>query len=127
MTQIDYLSSQNPLGPGDRKRVLLVWGIILIALGAGGVFFDPDTAGLVIPASSNVSTRDPLHVRQVISAGLMYLSVAVAFVWIGIGSIRCQRWVRPIVIVVSVLWLIVGIVGTIAALIGLARATGCRV
>jgi hypothetical protein len=41
---------------------------------------------------------------------MMYGLLAVAFVWLGIGSIRCRRWARALVLILSWSWLVIGVI-----------------
>lgn len=112
MTQpIDYMTSASALGPNDRKTVLLVWGIILIIVGAGTgcVAFSLPLA-MLAPRPAGVGG---MPVMQLVMGIAIYLAGAVLLVWTGIGSIRCQRWCRPIVLVFCTLALISGVVGLI--------------
>jgi hypothetical protein len=123
MTQpIDYLTSINPLGPNNRKSTLLVWGIVLIVLGAGaGCLSLTVPLALLAPRAAGATPSMPL--AQLMTAVGMYVSLSVALIWLGIGSIRCRRWSRPIVLVLCVLCLICGILGTIFAAITVPQTT----
>jgi hypothetical protein len=88
---------------------LLVFGIITIVLGGlSGCLgaFMPVT--LVIPQPTGMP-RGARQVSTVISAALTYVLLAATLIWIGIGSIRAQRWVRPVVLATATMTLISGI------------------
>jgi hypothetical protein len=63
---------------------------------------------------------EPANMRMVIPGALMYLLPAVVFIWLGIGSIRARRWAWTLTVVLSWLWLIMGV----AAMIGVAFTVG---
>jgi hypothetical protein len=57
--------------------------------------------------------------RDIVLAFAMYVSIAVALIWTGIGSIRARRWVPPIVTVFSTIILAVGILAMVALVVTL--------
>src|SRR3954469_14182605 len=103
MTEISYRSSTLVPQP-DRRTRLLVMGILL--LGMGGLC----ALMLLFMAVAIVMTRRAgipgASGRQMIPGMVIYLSIAVIFIWMGIGSIVRKRWVRPVVLAISWTWLI---------------------
>jgi MFS family permease len=98
----------------DRRTGLMVFGILLIILGA--------MVALMIPfmllgqfMAGRMPGMEPTPMRFLLPAVLMYLGLAVAFVWLGIGSIQCRRWARALVLIIAWMWLIMGVIGTISA------------
>jgi hypothetical protein len=52
--------------------------------------------------------------RQMMIPGLVfYLPLAVAFIWLGIGLVRARRWAWTLTVVLSWMWLIIGLVGCV--------------
>jgi hypothetical protein len=51
---------------------------------------------------------------MIIPGAVFYLTIAAAFVWLGIGSIKCRRWARAMMLVLSWSWLIVGVISIAA-------------
>jgi len=99
----------------DRRAGLIVFGIILIALGG--------LAALMIPLmlvgqlmSRHAPGVEPLPLRFMLPGVLVYLGAATAFVWLGIGSMMCRRWARALLLVLAWLWLIGGCMGMVFAL-----------
>jgi hypothetical protein len=41
---------------------------------------------------------------------LIYLGLAVVFVWLGIGSMQCRRWARALMLILAWSWLAMGII-----------------
>lgn len=108
------------LGYKDRKGGLIAFGIIEIIFGVG--YFA--LAGLIVAtlvATSATSGEAPVW-RTFVPASLLYGFLAVASVWLGIGSIRARRWARNLVLIWSWIWLVTGIFMTIAFLIFLPGA-----
>jgi len=52
--------------------------------------------------------------RQTMIAGMVfYLPLAVAFIWMGIGLVRARRWAWTLTVVLSWMWLIMGVVASV--------------
>ena len=52
-----------------------------------------------------------MNVRMMIPGIALYLMLAVAFIWLGVGSIRARRWAWTLTVVLSWMWLIMGVAG----------------
>jgi hypothetical protein len=48
--------------------------------------------------------------RMMVPGMLVYVGLAAVFVWLGIGSIRCRRWARALVLILAWSWLCVGVI-----------------
>lgn len=103
----------------DRKGGLIAFGIIEIILGIG-CFAIVGLMAVMLLAASATSDEVPVW-RTIIPALLLYGFFAVAFVWLGIGSIRARRWARNLVLIGAWISLVTGIFMTIAFLILLPR------
>jgi len=99
----------------DRSTWLVVFGIIEIIIGALFIFSSlsnlmlltgiSDTQGLDTPSSS------------LIISFLFTIAIAALFITLGIGSIKAKRWARTLTYITSWLWLLIGIIGFIFAVI----------
>ncbi|MEX0775898.1 MAG: hypothetical protein WD042_09320 [Phycisphaeraceae bacterium] len=97
----------------DRRTALIVAGILLILIGAlSGCMAALIPVGLLL---ANLVAPDgragAVHVpdvRSITMGVVLYLLVALLFVWLGVGSIRARRWVRSIALSVAWMWLIMG-------------------
>src|SRR5271166_6193177 len=90
----------------DRKTGLVLLGILEIAIGCICVL-----AILLMMAGQAVASRNPNIPPRAFSLGpviIMYGAVAVAFVWLGIGSILARRWARAILLCFSAVALVGG-------------------
>ena len=92
----------------DRSTGLMVFGILTILLGC--------LSGLLVPlmlfgqAMAAASTHAPqLNFSLILPAILIYGGLAVALVWLGIGSIMAKRWARALLLIFSWSWLVMGI------------------
>jgi hypothetical protein len=91
----------------DRTAGLIVFGVVSILIGA--------FCALLIPlmflsgALSETVGGSGVDARSVWSASALYGVMAVAFVWLGIGSIRARRWACELLLSLSWIWLLTGI------------------
>ncbi len=91
----------------DRSTGLVVFGILTILLGC--------LAGLFIPlmlfgaAASAKATGAPAPFSTLLPATSIYGILAVALVWLGIGSIMARRWARALLLIFSWTWLVMGV------------------
>jgi hypothetical protein len=97
----------------DRRTGLMIFGILLIVLGC--------LVALMIPLmllgqfmARQVPGLEPTPMRFLLPGVLTYLGLSVAFIWLGIGSMQCRRWARALLLILSWMWLICGIAGSVA-------------
>jgi hypothetical protein len=90
----------------DRSAGLVVFGILNILLGCLCGLFVP--LMLVGQLASADATRTP--VAAILPAVMMYGGLAVALVWLGIGSIKARRWARALLLIFSWSWLVMGLI-----------------
>ncbi|MDB5290493.1 MAG: hypothetical protein JWL69_1734 [Phycisphaerales bacterium] len=112
ITPLGYQSA-SPAALVKGQTGLVVFGIISILLGAGsGCMGLLAPIALLIPQPQGAGR---MQAGAIISGAVLYLGVAGGFIWLGVGSIRKRRWVRPIVLAVMSLALVVGVFTAIAA------------
>ncbi len=92
----------------DRRTRLLVLGALLVLLGCGAVLVGGFTL-LSVLAISRLGTASHLRPAQMIPSLLVYPAAGAVLITLGIGSIRCRRWARPLVLVLAWTWLVVGV------------------
>jgi hypothetical protein len=111
MTELPYLPP-GVRGFNDRRTTLLVMGILLIFLGVicGCMTLALPVALIAPPPPGTPRPR----IQDLIGGLFIYLFIAIAFISLGIGSIKARRWVRPIVLVFSWIWLVIGVITFIA-------------
>jgi hypothetical protein len=62
--------------------------------------------------------------RQMVLAGVVfYLPLAVAFIWLGIGLACARRWAWTLTVVLSWMWLIMGVVACVTSVFFMGRMT----
>jgi len=103
----------------DRRTGLIALGILEILLGACCVLMVPLMVFGQLMAA-NMSGAPP-SLRMIIPAALIYGVLAVTFIWLGIGSIKCRRWARALLLILSWSWLAVGILSVAAMVFMLPR------
>lgn len=96
----------------DRKTGLVIFGILEIAIGFVCVLFLllMLLGQAIASRNPNAPPRLPTMVPVIAVYGLM----AVAFVWLGIGSIQARRWARAILLCLSAVALVVGVISCVA-------------
>jgi len=94
----------------DRSTGLVVFGILTILLGC--------VCGLFVPLMLLGQAMAPANAQTPFSAILpaifMYGGLAVALVWLGIGSIMARRWARALLLIFSWSWLVMGLFEVVA-------------
>jgi hypothetical protein len=96
----------------DRKTWLVVFGILEIIFGAFCALMMPIMVlGIVASSALDKSSGAPMNTTVMIPGILLYLVLAVWFIWMGIGSIKARRWARALILVSSWIWLVAGIIG----------------
>src|SRR5208283_4838121 len=92
-------STPSPPPHTDRSAGLIVFGILTILLGClAGLFV---LLILVGAAASAKATSAPATFSTILPAISIYGVLAVALVWLGIGSIMARRWARALLLVFS--------------------------
>jgi hypothetical protein len=87
----------------------IVFGIIAIVIGGSS-----GCLGLLLPLSLLAPQQQNQKPGTIVGALLLYLIVAVALIWLGIGAIKMRRWVRPLVLTLGTLTIVIGVISLIA-------------
>ena len=92
----------------DRRTGLVVFGILEILMGVLCVLM----AGFVILGQAMIARTSgaAMDTQTLIPAILSYVALATTFVWLGIGSIKCRRWARALILILAWCWLFTGVV-----------------
>ena len=91
----------------DRSAGLIIFGILTILLGClTGLFV---LLMLVGQAASARTTGASAPFSTILPAIFIYGALAVALVWLGIGSIMARRWARALLLIFSWSWLGMGL------------------
>ncbi len=100
-------SHRQPQAFKDRSVGLVVFGAVVILIGLFCLLLVPLT--LVAASVSGSAPGVGVDLRSAWSASMMNLLMAVAFVWLGVGSIRAHRWACEVLLSLSWIWLLTGI------------------
>jgi len=91
----------------DRSVGLVIFGILTILLGClSGLLVFMMLAGQAMSART---TGAPVPFSAILPAISIYGALAVALVWLGIGSIMARRWARALLLIFSWSWLGLGL------------------
>ncbi|HTB82543.1 MAG TPA: hypothetical protein VK742_02715 [Candidatus Sulfotelmatobacter sp.] len=110
-TDISELATP-PAAFKDRSTGLTVFGVLTLIFGC--------FAGLMVPlmiAGQAAAAKNP-NVAPNNGAGILlgagvYGGLAVAMIWMGIGSIQKRRWARALLLIFAWCWLVMGILMTV--------------
>ncbi len=92
----------------DRHGCLIGLGLAVIAIGCVCLLFVPLLLfGQLMTAQA---TGEPAPARMILPALVTYGALAVAFIWLGIGSILARRWARALMLVLAWSWLAMGVI-----------------
>jgi MFS family permease len=100
----------------DRKVGLIVFGIVQIIIGACCALAVPMMLFGVIAAEAS-GQESGFGLRAMIPGILVYVFAAIAFIWLGMGSIMARRWARALLLVFSSIMFICGLLGSLVAAI----------
>ena len=112
------MDEQNPSTPPveaapspaykDRSTGLVIFGILTLLLGClAGLFVPLMLFGQMMAAKA--PDAPPVNHATMLPGLAVYGLLAVALVWLGIGSITARRWARALLLIFSWSWLIMGI------------------
>jgi hypothetical protein len=105
----------------SRRGSLITAGVLEIIIGVFCLLFAALTVlSMFISSKTGEAVAGP-SADAAIAGGLFYLGAAIFFTWLGIGSVMCKRWARALMLVVSWIWLIMGLVGLAFWLVNLPR------
>jgi hypothetical protein len=100
-------NNQTPPDFKDRTPGLIIFGSVSILIGAFCVLLVP-LMFLSVALSESVASGG-VDARSAWSASALCGLMAIAFVWLGIGSIRARRWACELLLSLSWIWLLTGI------------------
>ena len=100
---------------GNHGVGLMVFGIFQILLGClCGLMGMMVVAVTILGPMARPPQGEAMDAKMMIPGIVFYFLLAVALVWLGIGSIRARRWAWTLTVVLSWMWLIMGVVSFIA-------------
>ena len=107
-----------PVIENDRRGALIGFGVGSIIIGA---LWGCATFGLMmaIAMSFGFGVMGGVGVVEIGAAIVVYASAATLFIWVGVDSIRCRRWVRPAVIAVGWITIVSVVFGLAFLLVGM--------
>ena len=89
----------------NRSTGLIIFGILTLLLGGLCALFIPLMLfGQTMAAKA--PNAPPPNTAMLLPGLAMYGGLAVALIWLGIGSIKARRWARALLLIFSWTWLI---------------------
>ncbi len=93
----------------DRSRRLVLFGALSVAIGGIVALFGLLYLVLALTSGRLLGAQAPLaEPRSYLAGALLYFLLGGALAWIGIGSVRRKRWVRPLMLTWAWTWLLSG-------------------
>ena len=109
---VEVTSSPLSTAYKDRSTGLIIFGALTILLGCVCALLVPlMLLGQIMAAKA---TGAPPNFSVLWPAVSVYGLLAVALVWLGIGSLKARRWARALLLIFSWSWLVTGMVTLIA-------------
>ncbi len=106
------LEATRPAKPfKDRYVGLVIFGILTMLLGGLISLFIPM---MLFGLAAAKTTHETMPLATLLPGMSLYGVLAVALVWLGIGSIMARRWARALLLIFSWCWLVVGVLTTVA-------------
>jgi len=102
-----FQSTPLPVSYKDRSAGLIIFGILTILLGCFVALLVPLMLFGQAMAAKTTGAQPPFS--SIILAVCVYGALAVALVWLGIGSIMARRWARALLLIFSWSWLVIGV------------------
>jgi len=96
----------------NRSTGLVIFGILTILLGCLAALFVVVMLGQMVMIKP--ANTPAVSVATILPAISIYVMLAVALIWLGIGSIQARRWARALLLIFSWSWLVMGIIMTVA-------------
>ncbi|MFI5455576.1 MAG: hypothetical protein ACHRXM_09005 [Isosphaerales bacterium] len=98
----------------DRSTRLMLLGIFQVLLGClCGLMGVMMVALFLLGPMAKAPQGQAMNRQMMIPGMVFYLLLAVAFIWLGIGLVRARRWAWTLTVVLSWMWLIVGVVSCV--------------
>jgi hypothetical protein len=105
--QQETITPSVPPPHRDRSGGLVAFGILELLLAVACLFL----AVTVLAAARMRLPNMPPSQANPVPAALTYLLAAVAFGWLGVGSILARRWACTLSQIAGWLWLVIGVIG----------------
>jgi len=95
----------------NRSTGLTIFGILTLLMGCiVGLMVPLMLVGMAAGAAAKNPNMPPTPLSGFLCGVLLYGGLAVALVWLGIGSIMARRWARALMVIFSWAWLVCGII-----------------
>jgi len=98
----------------SRRGWLIAFGVVEILIGCVCLLGIVGTLLLPSPTVVPASTPPMSPVALKVLTTTIYAGIALLFLVIGVGSIRCKNWARIAMLAVSGFWLVNGLIGIVA-------------
>jgi hypothetical protein len=97
----------------DRSNGLFIYGLVQVALGCLAALMVP----LMLLSLAFSPPQGGASAAQMIPAAGIYAIIAVALVWLGVGSLLARRWARALTLVLAWMWLAMGVMTLVVMIV----------
>jgi hypothetical protein len=107
----DPAAIRPPAPSPDRGRRLVAFGALGLAVGAGALLLG--LLNLLLPFAGRLlpeGTAPPPDWRAAATGALTWALIGAAFLWAGVGSMRCRPWARSVMLTLAWSWLLFGLI-----------------
>lgn len=106
-----------PIGYKDRRVGLILFGVILIGIGAlCGLFIPLTLLSQAMAAKNSGAQYNPAMTVPIVAVFSVF---AITGIWLGVGSMLCRRWARALLLCLCSIGLICGIFGMVTVYLSL--------
>ena len=107
------------------KTGLVVYGIFTVLLGIGCVLIAALlSTGMIMQKFMKGSASVQLDIGMAIASVLVFVLMAMGFIWLGIGSCKALRWARSLLLTISWIYLVLGTLGVFFQLVLMSEIYG---
>ncbi|NLF07626.1 MAG: hypothetical protein GX594_06560 [Pirellulaceae bacterium] len=97
----------------DQRIGLIIFGALQLAIGCFCVLGALFTSLLLLVNPSNMPPEAQVDAKMMLPGIMFYVLVAILFTTLGFGSILAKRWAWSLTVVISWLWMIIGLFAVI--------------
>lgn len=102
----------------DRSMWIKIFGVLNIIIGVFAVLMAFLTfIGMLVGSMLQSGFTGSMRIYAIVSPVLMYLAVSVILIWCGIGVFKRRRWAGALMLVISSIWLIIGVIAMCSVLV----------
>jgi hypothetical protein len=113
MSQLEYYT-RDPRSNLPHSGGLMAWGVVMIVFGALAALFGVISIFMIVVVMNHmIPTMPQQSAATYIMAVFVYAVISALLFWLGFGSCKGRRWVRPLMVVGSALMMASGLLSIV--------------